>query len=184
LITLQKLNAKMLDGRGAMTRNDPEYLFHIASQGKTYVEIGTKWGGSAIVAGLAGCEVHCIDHWDYPARRKRATPEFVRANWENAGLDPTKLHLHVQRHPPWPEAIKDRKFDIGLIDGTHSEDAALKDFEEMRLHVTKFILFHDFNDQHEGVQKAFWKAAEKPGWKAVNPDLRTPLEHAYGVLER
>ena len=176
MITLQVLNRKMIHGRAAMTKNDPEFLFSIALQGKTYVEIGTKWGGSALVAGMAGCEVHCIDPWEYPGRPNPAKPEYVRANWINAGLDPAKLFLHQQRHPPWPEAIKGCMFDIGLIDGSHTEEAALMDFEGMRQHVTKYILFHDFDYHHEGVQKAFWKAEENPVWNRVG--------HQYGVLRR
>ena len=166
----------MVKGSAAIWGYDPEILFRIASQGKTYVEIGTKWGGSAIVAGLAGCEVHCIDHWEYPGRESPATPDDVRENWVNAGLNLFKLHIHIQRHPPWPEAIRDSKFEIGLIDGSHFEEAAKLDWEAMRQHVTKFILFHDFDDQHEGVQKAFWSASEDPSW--------VPAEHRFGILRR
>ena len=178
MITQSDIDGIMTKGEAAMAGYDLEFLFQMASQGKTYVEIGTKFGGSAIVAGLAGCEVHCIDHWEYPDRDPQIapTPDAVLENWIAAGLDPDKLHLHVQRHPPWPEAIKHRMFDIGLIDGSHNEDACRKDWEEMRLHVTKYILFHDFNDGHPGVQKAFLEAAEEPEWK--------PIAHQYGVLRR
>ena len=177
MITLQELNDKIISGRAAMTGHDPEFLYEIASRGETYVEIGTKWGASAIVAGLAGCEVHCIDHWEYPdARPHRATPDIVRENWEGAGLPISRLHLHIQRHPPWPEAIKDRKFDIGLIDGSHFEDAVKLDWEAMKEHVTKYILFHDFDNHlpHFAIRKVFWDASEDPEWN---------LEHHYGVLK-
>ena len=178
MITLEKLNGMMTRGDAAMGGYDPELLFQIASQGKTYVEIGTKFGGSAIVAGLAGCEVHCIDHWEYPDRDPQTapTPEYVLENWISAGLDPKKLRLYIHRHPPWPKALEHRMFDIGLIDGSHQEDACRKDWEEMRLHVTKYILFHDFNPQHPGVYKAFLEAAEDSEWQ--------PIAHQYGILMR
>ena len=178
MITLSDIDGMMTRGESAMGGYDPEFLFQMASLGKTYVEIGTKFGGSAIVAGLAGCEVHCIDHWEYPDRDPQiaATPDDVRENWVAAGLDPDKLHLHVHRHPPWPEALEHRLFDIGLIDGSHQDDMALKDFEAMKLYITKYILFHDFNPQHPGVYKSFFEAAEDPEW--------TQIAHQYGVLMR
>jgi len=178
LLTLHDVMKVMPRGGPSMRGYDPEFLFQMASQGKTYVEVGTKWGGSAIVAGLAGCEVHCIDHWEYPDRDPEtvATPDAVLENWKAAGLDRKMLHLHVHRHPPWPEALEHRLFDIGLIDGSHQDDMALKDFEAMKSHVTKYILFHDFDDQHPGVYKSFFEAAEDPEWKQI--------AHRYGVLMR
>lgn len=156
----------MVVGAGEQSGRDTELLFDVVARGNTYVEIGTKWGGSAVVAGLADCEVHCIDHWEYPdrARSHWPTPDTVRENWAAAGLDSEKLHLHVQRHPPWPEAIKDRKFDIGLIDGSHYEEAVRLDWEAMRLRVTNFVIFHDV-DAHYEVRKVFLEATRDPAWE-------------------
>ena len=176
MLSLEELNSKIISGRAAMRPGDPEALFQIASRCETYVEIGTKWGGSAIVAGLAGCEVHCIDHWEYPGRRShKSSPATVKENWLGAGLDPDKLFLHVQRHPPWPEAIEDKKFDMGLIDGSHYEEAGRLDWEAMKEHVTGYILFHDYDfiPRHDGIKAVFEEAESDPEWE---------LEHHYGIL--
>ncbi len=99
----------------------------------------------------------------------------MRENWKGAGLDPFKLHIHIQRHPPWPASIEGRKFDMGLIDGSHYEEACRLDWEAMKLHVTGYILFHDVDlfAAHSGVQTVFGEAAGDPEWN---------LEHHYGIL--
>lgn len=185
MITLEELNAKMIRGGALMKFQDPEVLFEIASRGKTYVEIGTRWGGSAIVAGLAGCEVHCIDPWEYPNKHldDQTTPADVRENWKNAGLDPYKLFIHQQRHPPWPEVIKYQNFHIGMIDGAHTEKQVKLDWEAMKEHITKYVLFHDihkripeFRETSPGV--VFQRAGEETDWTPVELDL----DHQYGIL--
>jgi hypothetical protein len=164
----------MVHGEALLKFQDPEAIYTIASRGKTYVEIGTRWGGSAIVAGLAGCEVHCIDPWEYPGKQLayRTTPHHVRENWVYAGLDPDKLFLYQQRHPPWPEAIKDRVFDVGMIDGAHEREQVQLDWEGMKSHVSKYVLFHDISKNV--VNKVFLEAE----WDA----LELPFKSQFGVL--
>ena len=53
-----------LVGRVALWDDDAKIIKEVASLGKTYVEIGTLFGGSACIAGLSGCEVFCIDPLD------------------------------------------------------------------------------------------------------------------------
>ena len=143
-----------------------------------YVEIGTMYGASAVVAGrsVAG-EVHCID----PFGNKQpggmvATPEIVRHNWRWAGLYPARLHIHQQEHPPWPEAIKDRRFDMGLIDGGHGEEQAWKDWEGMSPRINLFILIHDvvkdkkFDSRYTaeiGPTNLYYAVAELPEWEPM-----------------
>jgi len=164
----------MVRGEALLKFQDPEVIYTIASKGKTYIEIGTRWGGSAIVAGLAGCEVHCIDPWEYPDKppSRQTTPEDVKANWISAGLDPSKLFLYQQRHPPWPEAIKNRVFDIGMIDGAHELDQILLDMDGMMAHVSGYILFHDIS---KGVVNDVFLEAE---WDV----LELPFKNQFGVL--
>lgn len=172
----------MVRGSAFQKFQDPEVIYTIASRGKTYVEIGTRWGGSAVVAGLAGCEVHCIDPWDYPEKplRERTAPEDVRNNWAAFGLDPEKLFLYQQRHPPWPEAIKNKFFDIGMIDGAHTEEECQEDWDGMILHVTRYVLFHDAVSKIDTVGKIFMIAAAEPQWEI----MELPFESQFGILRR
>jgi len=146
-------------GLMALWPDDDEIISEVASLGSTYVEIGTLFGASAIIAGEAGCEVFCIDPLDgyYSTKHKdvlRPEPisglvpseEIVRKNWESAGLDPDKLHICPQLHPPWPTEI-DRTFDAGLIDGDHEFPGVLADYIGMSPRV-KYLMFHDKNKPH------------------------------------
>src|SRR3990172_9379727 len=110
---------KMPRGHALLYDNDCDVLTTIAKRGSTYIEVGTYCGGSAIVAGLAGCEVFGVDTWQYPEDMKtfRPTPDDVRANWAAFGLDPAKLHLYPQAHPPLPDQLAGRTFDTAFIHG-------------------------------------------------------------------
>lgn len=173
---------RSLKGRVALFGDDSKVLFEIASLGKTYVEIGTLFGGSACIAGLAGCEVFCIDPLNgyysdqsgTPNRPDTETgivpsPEIVRGNWEACGLDQEKLHIFPQLHPPWPEEI-DRTFDIGLIDGNHEYQNVLADYNGMR-HRVKYLMFHDIDKISV---RAVWRLAVMGGeWDVYAPEAGT-----------
>ena len=182
MLTVTDVNEMMVVGNVLMNKNydDPAVLFEIASQGKTYVEIGTRWGGSAVIAGLAGCEVHCIDDFVYPKPRDLTigTVDDVVANWTALGLSLSKLHIHPQLHPPWPTAIKNKKFDIGLIDSAHTEEQCRLDWESMKKHVTKYVLFHDVGIPE--IQKVFQEAAQDADWEIEKILYKTE----FGLLSK
>ena len=181
------LNTDTFVGRIALHTEDASVLYEVASLGTTYVEIGTLFGGSACIAGLAGCEVFCIDPLDgyYSARHNDplrpdsrtgivASEEIVRGNWERCGLDPEMLHIYKQLHPPWPKEIN-RGFDVGLIDGDHSDDGVMRDYLGMGPRV-RFLMFHDTNK--DSVNKA-WHKALRDGWSVYAPRNKS---HWMGVL--
>ena len=158
---------------------DREAIFEVASLGKTYVEIGTFWGASACVAGLAGCEVYCIDPLrDYADEYLPGpTPEDVMHNWIAQGLDPDKLHIYPYYHPPWPVEI-DRSFDVGLIDGDHSLESVNRDFVGMA-HRVKYLMFHDANQR---AVKLVFDVASIKRWEEYIP--KTKEKRVLRVLKR
>jgi len=167
------IDFRTFQGRIALHRQDAEVLYEVALLGKTYVEIGTLFGGSACIAGLAGCEVFCIDPLDgyYSTKHKKESridsasglvpsARIVRENWESCGLDPAKLHIYQQHHPPWPLEIN-RTFDIGLIDGDHLLDGVLLDYLGMSPRVD-YLMFHDINKRPVNY---VWARAIRGGWE-------------------
>ena len=166
------IDARTFQGRIALHRQDAEVLYEVALLGKTYVEIGTLFGGSACIAGLAGCEVFCIDPLDGYYSAVHETEErpdgwtglvpsekIVRENWESCGLDPARLHIYQQTHPPWPLEIN-RSFDIGLIDGDHALDGVLVDYLGMSPRVD-YLMFHDTD---KPTVNYVWTRAIRSGW--------------------
>ena len=141
-----------------VTVEDYECLYDNCKGYKDYIEIGTMFGGSAIVAGYAVTgEVHCIDPFGVkgsPHRKEQVSgflvkPEYVRENWAlHHGVH--RLFIHKQRHPPFPTYIEHRVFDVGLIDGCHDVDAVQADWEGLKNRVKYKILFHDVNYKGEG----------------------------------
>ena len=154
--------------------DDYRLLSEYVSKGKDYVEIGTHAGASSIVAARACTgEIHCIDPFGPYKSNINPVPsgEMARRNWELAELDLSRLHIHAQAHPPWPESIKDRMFDVGLIDGCHELDQVWLDWESMSQHVRKYILFHDVKADRKyeqgaevGPTEILYKVIELPEW--------------------
>ena len=175
-----------LKGRVALFDDDAKALFEVASLGKTYVEIGTLFGGSACVAGMAGCEVFCIDPLDgyYGLDTIDGmsglvpSAKIVRENWEACGLDQEKLHIFPQLHPPWPKEI-DRSFDIGLIDGDHRLQGVYYDYIGMGPRV-EYLMFHDCNKPQ--VMAIVNTAIINGTWERYNP--KSKYNTTMAVLKR
>ena len=181
----------MMVGHSMATHpDDYRLLSAYVSKGHDYVEIGTMYGASAIIAGRA-CkgEIHCIDPFGpYKKNIKPVpSPEIVRQNWESKGLVLERLHIHQQAHPPWPEVIKDRMFDVGLIDGCHEIESVWRDWYGMSPHIKKYILFHDVKADRQydpqigaqiGPTTVLYQVARMAGWDLLE------IRGNMGVLKR
>ena len=119
---------------------------------RDYIEIGSLFGGSAVAVGqIVTGEVHCVDPMNGyrfegepdPNVGIVPSPQIIRANWENAGLDPARLHLHPQKTPPLPARLNAREFDAAYIDGDHSFDAVMMDWILLHNRIRNVIIFDD-----------------------------------------
>ena len=131
-----------------------------------YIEIGSAFGGSAIMAALAMGDrpgtVFCID----PCL---GTNEFMLdaklvAFWHNMVEHDIEQRIIAfkQVHPPFPIPIHFHKFSVGLIDGDHREDAPTRDFVALGARVTDYLLFD--NTEKAPVSKAVTMASGM-GWE-------------------
>ena len=116
-----------------------------------YLEIGTLWGGTAIIAALAGAKkVITIDSMDgirwsepdpfYPD--ELVTKERILRNFYEFGVEDIIELIHAKSYP-FP--LKNVYPDITLIDGGHGKDV-LHDWESVKDITKKVILIHDYKD--------------------------------------
>ncbi len=139
------------NGRIAMSDEDVIALCLMTKDAKTYVEIGTLWGGSAIEVALANPELRlwCIDifdgyyggvdHW---SGGQTPSLDMVRENLEFAGVA-DRTTLVKAKSDPFP--LAGMEFDAGFIDGDHSADAVLNDWINLSSRC-RAVAFHDVDD--------------------------------------
>jgi hypothetical protein len=170
-----------IEGRLAlMHEGEPELLIKYASLEGDHVEIGCLWGGSAILAALAKRKakseghIYTIDfmtggYWvdgDPGAKLKVPTMKAVLDNLKTFGVDESVTVLKTFSDP-WP--LEDVKPVTVLIDGGHSYEACLKDWENVKAVKPKFVLFHDYaTGKHPGVEKVVDEVVRKDeDWRHV-----------------
>ena len=150
-----------------------------------HLEIGTLFGGSAIVVALLkkwhflDGKVYCVDPLDgfYFARLgKRVDPDLPgKLRVDRAALDynirqfGVEDRMEVIEKPsiPWPDELKGKQFVSAYIDGDHWGNTPTTDWENVKDNVTRFVIFDDYDKKHPSVIKACELAAEDPNWKTV-----------------
>ena len=170
-----------LTGRMAILKGEDKLLEKYAALPGDHVEIGCLWGGTAILAALAKINankkghVYSIDkmsggYWergdpgcDY-AVPKEAT---IHRNIQRMGVQDRITVIRAESDPlPLPSKVKPVTV---LIDGAHSYDGCLRDWQNVKKLAPKFVLFHDYGTgKHPGVQKVVDEHAYKdPDWEFV-----------------
>ena len=169
-----------IQGRLALANNaECELLYKYAQTPGNHLELGTLWGGSAIVAGLAKIK--------YDNSHKVYTVDFMQGGYWNSGdpgcnlkiptmktildnIEMFKLNCFVtsikESTNPIPVNIKPTTV---LIDAGHSFEDCLKDWNNVKELKPKFVLFHDYNTgKHPGVQRVVDEVVKLDnGWKEV-----------------
>lgn len=120
-----------------------------------YVEIGTKWGGSAILAKAfvpKGVDVYTIDCTEPPVETRKLKESGIKFFHEYS----TDL-----------EKVWGLPIQVLFIDGNHNE--ALQDFNAWEKHVVKggIILFHDYAKHSPNVILDCDKIAERKDYEVL-----------------
>jgi len=158
----------MKHGRAAMTEDELAYLARLVQGAKRYIEIGTLWGGSAIAAALANpkLRITCIDPFTGyygdkldPYIGDAPTAEAFWENCEAAGVR-DRIRLIQAKSYPFPISTRER-FDVGLVDGDHSEEATINDITNL-YPLCACVLVHD-------IDRAYIQAAiQRNGYEIHN----------------
>lgn len=134
-----------IKGRLAMAADDCMIIEEIARHCNTWIEIGSLWGGSAIVAALSNPDLRviAID----PIERYRdelPTCDDILLNFLSFNVA-HQIALVRAKSDPWP-LPPGFEADAVMIDGDHSLEALKSDWKNARLIARKFVLFHDYDD--------------------------------------
>lgn len=142
-----------MTGKLSMNNDEAELLFDTLHPGDVYVETGTFFGGSAILAAHKAERVYTIDNMigDYfvqnGVQARDILDNFAKMQVAH------KISLIKAKSFPWPlpEEIKP---DVFLIDGGHSYQCAALDWTTADLITKRAILVHDYNrKQYPGVMR-------------------------------
>lgn len=137
-----------------------------------HIDIGTYFGGSAILAALTKpdgkvitIDSQCTGHWS----SKLITQEKVIENFREFNVENRIILVRAFSHPfpVWFEPGPTSIFIDGSEDDTLSDGGVLHDWENSRLFATQYIFFHDCRDEYPGVMRTVKKAKEDPFWRFV-----------------
>lgn len=165
-----------MDGRIASTQEDAAILAQAVKNAGdgNHLEIGTLYGGSAIVAALTkktfnlSGMVVCVDDMRAVPEVQRS-PETILANAERLGVR-DRIRVITANSRTWKP---DRLFQSAYIDASHDYISCKADFETVRKFTARYAIFHDFDPAHPGVILAVREA-----WPLVY------LAHHTAVTER
>ena len=146
-----------------------------------HLEIGTAWGGSAIMAalvkrrfGLDGQVVAFdpIRGLDVVLDRPRSL-EVIDENFRRFGVT-DQIELVADKFDV--EWVASLRFSSVLIDGSHRYDDVLRDWLGVRQVAERYVMFHDYDYAHHWIRKTVEDNMD--GWRLV---------HLFGsslILER
>jgi Methyltransferase domain len=143
-----------------------------------YVETGTLFGASALVAGLTKRKfnikgkVYCVDPFDgyYGEGKKDMSGLIPSVNIliENAKKYRIQDNIIPIAHKsqPLPLELANSKFSMSFIDGNHWKDFPKKDFEEYGdFRTSKYVMFDNYDFSHPSVVKAVEFAVLRGEWR-------------------
>jgi hypothetical protein len=139
-----------------------------------HVEIGTFYGGTAILAALVKKQfkmhgkIYCVDPLECRpgiiadrVTGGSATTTAVMNNARKLGVE-DRIVLVPQLSFPWP--LEDKLFGTGYIDGDHWNGMPLNDWNSLRKCVSYAVVFDDYKRGKPEVHQAVMVAANDPEW--------------------
>lgn len=153
-----------------------------------HLEIGTLFGGSAIVVALAkrlmGLDgnVYCLDPLDGYYRERfghitdvvckehEISPDLVMKNAKIFEVE-DRIRIIQKKSLPFPDELRNHRFVSAYIDGDHWDNMPTHDWNNVKKITSKYVIFDNYDDSHPSVKKACDRAL-KDGWK---------LEYSGGI---
>lgn len=180
------IQAEMI-GRIATSRMGCRLLAEVIARvpGGIHVEIGSHWGGTAILAAMlqnSSGMVYAIDpigkNGFYggmdPFTHLVPSPESMQENFITFDVSKKIKHIDEFSHP-WPVNIQ---MDTAFIDGDHSFPVVLHDWMNIRERCSEYVVFDNVEREFPHVEEVFSLACNDPGWELA------ALVQEVGVVKR
>jgi len=165
-----------ITGRIGITEEEGHLLHKTINHGDLYLEVGCLWGGTSILAADKADRVITIDFmmggfWDSidPVAKRKPSATHILDNFTKFRVAHKVSIIKDFSYPfPLPPDIQP---DVFLIDGGHSYECALQDWNTAREITKRAILLHDFHrgNTHKGVWAMGQEVAMKdPEWELTD----------------
>ena len=163
-----------ITGRLAMAKEEASVLeWCLLGRPGIHVEIGVLWGGTLALAAMAkgrngtviGIDPMATGYWvdRDPVVKMKPTLDAVYDNLAHFGVK-----AHIIQKPSNPFPTMELELTTALIDGDHSEEACLADWQNLYPITSDLIFIHDYDsERHSGVTKAARQITQTPGWRVV-----------------
>jgi len=172
---LEEIN-QAIKGHICMSVNEVEFLVEcikLAGNGD-HLEIGSMWGGSAILAaltkkrnGITG-KVVCVDpfrdmDWSSGRPGGRPNPDIFLSNMKAMGVE-DMVELVCAYSNPWP--LGKRKFSSIFVDGDHAENWPVIDWHNSK-NRTDLVIYHDLTIYEKDVMRAVKIIRADSRWEEI-----------------
>jgi len=160
-----EINAKMQGRVALLSEDEAAALVDMVKGAGDHIDLGTLWGGTAILAALAKKEagseghVYTVDYmrggyWDSgdpSVGMQKPSEAAIHANLASFEAEKLVTVVKADTHP-WP--LPDVKPSSVLIDCDHSYEGCKRDWEKVRSLHPELVAFHDYNAKtHPGVAR-------------------------------
>lgn len=154
-----------------ISKDEGETLAKILSWcGGVHIDIGTYFGGSAILAALVKPSGRVIsidamvgEHWE----NGLLTREMVQGNIEHFGVSDKIELIKAFSHPFPVDVIPSTVFIDSDENDSNPRGGVLNDWNNTKDITTDYIIFHDCRDIYPGVVRTVEKAKEDKNWELV-----------------
>jgi len=161
-----EINAKMQGRVALLSEDEAAALVDMVKGAGDHIDLGTLWGGTAILAALAkraggfAGHIYTVDYmqggyWntgDPSVGMKKPTEAAIHANLARFGVADLVTVIKANTYP-WPVPERVQPVSV-LIDCDHSYEGCLRDWEKVRSLKPLYVAFHDYNAKtHPGVAR-------------------------------